>query len=114
MKALKEFGFESLELDVNDFTEENMVIQLGVPPVRIDILSSISGVNFQDAYVSRVVKQFGETKANFISKEFLIMNKKTSGKKRFTRFRIVANEIKINDFPTRLYSFTKSIEKSER
>ena len=82
LKVLIEFGFESLDLNINDFTDKNMVIQLGVQPVRIDILSSISGVNFQDAYSSREEKQFGKTKANFISKEYLIINKRASARKK--------------------------------
>ena len=82
LKVLKEFGFESLDLNIKDFTTENMVVQLGVQPVRIDIISSISGVNFYDAYASREEKQFGKTKANFISKEYLIMNKKASARKK--------------------------------
>ncbi|GAB4139977.1 MAG: hypothetical protein Fur0015_10530 [Ignavibacteriales bacterium] len=82
LSALKEFGFESLGLKVTDFMTENMVIQLGVQPVRIDILSSISGVDFQDAYQEKEVKNFGKSKANFISKKFMILNKKTSNRKK--------------------------------
>ncbi len=81
LDVLEEFGFESLRLSKNDFLEENMVIQLGVQPVRIDILTSISGVDFREAYLNKEVTQFGDVKANFISKEYLIKNKKSSGRK---------------------------------
>ena len=42
IKVLEEFGFSSLELSINDFQNEDNVVQLGVPPVRIDIITSIN------------------------------------------------------------------------
>ena len=59
-----------------------MIVQLGVQPVRIDIISSISGVRFNEAFSAREEKQFGKTIANFISKDFLIKNKKASARKK--------------------------------
>jgi len=44
VKVLEEFGFSSFELSIDDFMIEDSVVQLGLPPVRIDIISSISGV----------------------------------------------------------------------
>lgn len=82
ISVLNDFGFESLGLTAKDFVKKNMVVQLGVQPVRIDIISSISGVNFDEAYVFKEVKQFGKTTANFISKEFLIKNKKATARKK--------------------------------
>ena len=80
LKVLSEFGFESLELTVKDFITQNIIIQLGVQPVRIDIITTISGVSFEDAFAKKEKKQFGKTVANFISKEFLIKNKKASAR----------------------------------
>lgn len=80
LNVIEEFGFAGLELSLKDFTAEEMIIQLGFQPVRIDIITSISGVNFDEAYEFRAEKQFGRTKANFISKEFLIKNKKASAR----------------------------------
>lgn len=80
--VLKEFGFESLRLSSKDFVTKDMVVQLGVQPVRIDIISSISGVAFDEAYEFKEQKQFGKTTAYFISKEFLIKNKKASARKK--------------------------------
>jgi len=71
LTVLKEFGFESLELKLKDFITKNMIVQ----PVRIDIISNISGVNFEEAFAVKEKKQFGKTVANFISEEFLIKNK---------------------------------------
>lgn len=82
LKVLKDFGFQSLELTIDDFIQKEVVIQLGVPPVRIDLISTISGVNFKEAYLFKEGKQFGTTMANFISKEFLIKNKKATARKK--------------------------------
>jgi len=57
-----------------------MVVQLGMPPVRIDIISGISGVSFIEAFETKVKHKFGNTIANFISKEMLIKNKKATGR----------------------------------
>ncbi|PIQ07904.1 MAG: hypothetical protein COW71_14695 [Ignavibacteriales bacterium CG18_big_fil_WC_8_21_14_2_50_31_20] len=82
LTVLKLFGFEGLGISIEDLTNENMVVQLGVPPVRIDILSSISGVDFDEAYNSKVKHKFGNTIAFFLSKEHLIKNKIASGRKK--------------------------------
>ncbi|MBU0474657.1 MAG: nucleotidyltransferase [Bacteroidetes bacterium] len=82
LTVLKLFGFEGLGISIDDLTNENMVVQLGVPPVRIDILSSISGVDFDEAYSSKIKHKFGNTIAFFLSKEHLIKNKIASGRKK--------------------------------
>jgi len=82
INVLIDFGFESFGIIANDFVKKNIVVQLGVQPVRIDIITSISGVNFDEAYTFKEIKQFGKTTANFISKEFLIKNKKATARKK--------------------------------
>jgi len=82
LKVLDEFGMKSLEIKIEDLKEKNVVLQLGVAPVRIDLISSISGVTFEEAYTDKKIKQFGDTVANFISKELLIKNKLASGRKK--------------------------------
>jgi hypothetical protein len=52
--ALDEFGFGSLNLDVNDFTTQGNIIQLGYEPVRIDIITSIKDLKFTDIWKSRI------------------------------------------------------------
>ena len=75
MQVLTKFGMESLNISKEDFITEGRVIQIGVSPVRIDIMNVIDGVNFNDA-MSRIVKvKFGNILANFISKTDLIKNK---------------------------------------
>jgi hypothetical protein len=80
LKVLKEFGFADLDITIQDFIKENMVVQLGVPPVRIDIISGISGVSFNEAFETKVKNKFGKTTAFFISKSLLIKNKKASAR----------------------------------
>lgn len=75
MKVLSEFGIESLQISKEDFITEGRIIQIGVSPVRIDIMNVIDGVNFNEA-INRIVKvRFGDSFANFISKTDLIKNK---------------------------------------
>lgn len=60
MRALHTFGFGAAGLTTADFEEEGKVIQLGVPPVRVDIITSLTGVSWEQARSSRVQGQFGE------------------------------------------------------
>lgn len=80
LNVLDEFGFKGLGITLQDLQSENTVIQLGVSPVRIDLLTTISGLNFNEVYESRIVTQFADTSANFISKQNLIVNKKASSR----------------------------------
>lgn len=82
LKALDDFGMKSLQINIEDLKTENIVVQLGVAPVRIDLISVISGVTFNEAFADKKIKQFGNTEANFISKELLIKNKIASGRKK--------------------------------
>lgn len=82
LKVLCEFGFSNLNIKQKDLIEKNIVFQLGVQPVRIDLISSISGVEFKPAFNSKTQTMFGNTTAYFISKEFLIKNKRAVGRKK--------------------------------
>jgi hypothetical protein len=78
--ALADFGFASLGLKAADFMDSYRVVQLGVPPNRIDVLTSITGVTFAEAWASRVEGMVGETPVNFLGRESLILNKKKTGR----------------------------------
>lgn len=82
MKALDEFGFGSVGIALSDLEYENKVIQLGVPPVRIDIITSISGVTWNDASSSKVTGQYGDVPVSYIGLDQLIKNKKSVGRKK--------------------------------
>ena len=79
--VLKEFGFEGLGITKEDFLTEGKVVQLGVSPVRIDIMNSIDGIIFEEAYPRIEKVKFGGSMANFISREDLIKNKQSSKRK---------------------------------
>ncbi|MDB5120865.1 MAG: nucleotidyltransferase family protein [Sphingobacteriales bacterium] len=78
--TINDFGFGSLGLKVEDFIKENYVTQLGYPPLRIDILNSISGVFFEEAYVHRINGEIEGMPISFISVQDFIENKKASGR----------------------------------
>jgi predicted nucleotidyltransferase len=82
IKVLTDFGFGKLNITVDDLTDLNNVIQLGKTPLRIDLLTSIDGLIFEKAYKNRVIGKYIDIKANFISLEDLILNKKSSGRKK--------------------------------
>ena len=80
LAALDEFGFGSLDLSEDDFASPAKVVQLGVPPVRIDIITSISGLSWEKANTGKVPGQYGRTSVCFISREDFITNKRATGR----------------------------------
>lgn len=79
--VLKEFGFSSLPFTESDFLKENIINQIGYPPLRIDILTSVDGVSFIDAKKHFQTIEVDELKIRFIGLAELIQNKKASGRK---------------------------------
>ena len=78
--ALKEFGFGGLDIVLADLTVQGHVIQLGFPPRRIDLLTSIDGVQFAPCYARRMVAPIDGLKLNFIALEDFKTNKRASGR----------------------------------
>ena len=78
--TLAEFGFAALGLKAADFEDSYRVIQLGVPPNRIDLLTSLTGVSFDEAWASRVEAVVEKTSVNFIGRDALILNKRMTGR----------------------------------
>jgi len=78
--ALDAFGFASLGLTVDDFERPDQVIQLGVAPVRIDLITSITGVSWDDAYTGRVSSNFGGVPVHYIGREQFVSNKRAMGR----------------------------------
>jgi len=77
---LKEFGFKPAELSPELFLKEWQIIRLGVPPVRIELATTISGVDFDESYGERVVDEIDGVKVNLISLKHLKINKKAAGR----------------------------------
>ena len=80
--ALSDFGFGSVGLSENDFIETNQVVQFGVPPVRIGIITSISGVTWEEALRGSVLAGLDATPVRFIGKKQFIENKRAIGRKK--------------------------------
>jgi len=78
--ALNDFGFGSLDLSKKDFTMPGMVVQLGVPPIRIDIITRLSGVPWERANAGKVPGLYGDIPVFFLSRDDFIANKKATGR----------------------------------
>jgi len=82
MQALHEFGFGSVGLTAADFEEGGKVVQLGFPPVRVDIITSITGVPWEQARLGRVKGLFGDLTVHYIGRDDFIANKRALGRKK--------------------------------
>ena len=82
MSVLSEFGFGDLGLDVRDFQSSDRVIQLGVSPNRVDLLTSLSGVTFDEAWSTRSQAELEGIPTQFIGTSALIRNKEATGRAR--------------------------------
>jgi len=79
-QALRQFGAPLKGLAPLDFTQEGYVYSVGIPPVRVDVLMSLSGITFEDAWNTRVESEFGGEPTQFISREHLLRAKRASGR----------------------------------
>jgi predicted nucleotidyltransferase len=80
IKVIKDFGFGSLGIKEEDFLKDNSIVQLGYPPLRIDILNAIDGVQFKEAMSHRLSQKIDGVVIPFIAKEDFIKNKKATGR----------------------------------
>ena len=78
--ALKEFGAPLEGMSPKDFSEEGYFYQMGVPPVRVDVLMGIPGVQFDEAWERRIEVQFDDVSVTIISREDLIQAKRAAGR----------------------------------
>ncbi|KPJ88757.1 MAG: hypothetical protein AMS17_04320 [Spirochaetes bacterium DG_61] len=82
MAALEDFGFGKIGVIPEDFIYPDKVIQLGVPPVRIDLITSITGVSWEEASAGKIKGKYGDVEVYYIGREQFILNKKATGRKR--------------------------------
>ena len=80
VSVLREFGFNLPELSADLFLKENQIIRMGVPPVRIEISTTISGVIFEECYAERIVDIIDGVEVHLISLRHLKINKAASGR----------------------------------
>jgi hypothetical protein len=80
MAALDAFGFGQVGLSAKDFQEPDQRIQLGAPPVRIDLITSLTGVSWEQAVGGRSQGNYGGRPLPFLGRTELIANKKAAGR----------------------------------
>lgn len=80
ISVLKDFGFGVPELSKELFEKKSNIIRMGVQPNRIEILTKVSGIEFEEAYQQKTVGMIDNLEVNIISLEHLKINKKASGR----------------------------------
>ena len=80
LRALSEFGAPLGDLNQDDLSKAGTIFQIGVPPIRIDVITAIDGVEFAEAWPDRLETSFGGVPVFVISRHHLITNKKTSAR----------------------------------
>jgi predicted nucleotidyltransferase len=80
VSALKDFGFDTPQLNEDLFLKEKNIVRMGIAPMRIEILNTISGVTFEDCYREKIIEEIDGIKVCIINLEFLKINKKASGR----------------------------------
>jgi hypothetical protein len=75
LQALQDFGFGSLPLTVEDFTEPGSIVQLGQPPQRVDFMTSLKSLSFDEAWMGRAEALYGKEQISYLGLDDLIRNK---------------------------------------
>lgn len=80
LKAVSKFGAPLADLTIDDLSKAGTIFQIGVPPLRIDLITTIDGVAFEEAWPDRLETSFGGVPVFVISRHHLILNKKSVGR----------------------------------
>jgi predicted nucleotidyltransferase len=80
INVFNEFGFSDSVLKSDIFLKEDQIIRIGLPPIRIEVVTTISGVSFDECYSERVIDKIDGIKVNLIDLKHLKINKKASGR----------------------------------
>jgi hypothetical protein len=80
LRALDAFGFGGLDVTIEDLAVPNKVVQLGYPPVRIDLVTSLTGITWQEAASGRAKASYGAVPVFYIGRNELIRNKRILGR----------------------------------
>jgi len=80
MRALADFGAPLSDVTAADFARPGVVLQIGVPPGRIDVLTELTGLHFADAWPSREPGRFGSLTVDFLGRDDFIRNKQATGR----------------------------------
>jgi hypothetical protein len=79
-RALDKFGFSTAESAIAEFAEPGIIIRIGVPPIRLEMINTISGLTFGEVWDRRVHDTYGDTPVDFIALRDLLTNKKAAGR----------------------------------
>ena len=80
LTAIRGFGFPVGELQPRDLADSRRMLEMGVPPVQIHIMSAISGVTWEEAWADRVTGPCGRHQVPFLGRETLVQNKRAAGR----------------------------------
>ena len=80
LRALRAFGAPLHDLTEADLARAGLIFQIGVPPLRIDVLTSIDGVAFSEAWPARLASHFDDLPVAVLSRAHLIQNKRAAGR----------------------------------
>ena len=79
-EALGDFGAPLHDLTIDDLARPGLIFQIGVEPIRIDVITAIDGVQFSDAWAERVSARFADQEAPVLSRKHLVINKRTAAR----------------------------------
>ena len=82
LSAVEQFGAPTGRVNAGDFGRPGIVFQMGLPPLRIDVLTELSGLTFSEAWPTRTQAAFGPVLADVIGREAFIKNKRATGRAR--------------------------------
>jgi hypothetical protein len=80
LAALRDFGFPTADLQPDDVTDPRRILQMGVEPVQIHVMSEISGVPWEEAWAGRVTGRCGRHDVAFLGRETFLRNKRAAGR----------------------------------
>lgn len=81
VSVIDEFGMASLGMKLSDFLVQGGIAQIGYPPLRIDILNEIDGIDFKEAWPNKLIIDIDGLQVNYIGLDDLIKNKQASGRR---------------------------------
>jgi hypothetical protein len=80
VRALRRFGFSERAVDESLFLNEHQIVTMGHPPLRIDLMTSVSGIEFREAYEEHEVRIMDGIPVHVISRNHLLQNKRAAGR----------------------------------
>ena len=80
LQALAQFGAPTRDISQGDFERPGVTYQIGLPPVRIDILTELTGLTFAEAWPERMRRPFGSIDVDFIGRDAFVRNKRATGR----------------------------------